>query len=89
MSDGDVSKDIVWHDHSVDRELRERQLGQRGCVIWFTGLSGCGKSTIANAVDAMLIAQGRATVLLDGEALEELEDILIQAKAEGETLVTL
>lgn len=67
MSDGDVSKDIVWHDHSVDRELRERQLGQRGCVIWFTGLSGCGKSTIANAVDAMLIAQGRATVLLDGD----------------------
>ena len=63
----DVSKDIVWHQHSVDRERRERQLGQQGCVVWFTGLSGCGKSTIANALDAMLVAEGRATTLLDGD----------------------
>ncbi len=63
----DVSKDIVWHQHSVDRERRERQLGQQGCVIWFTGLSGCGKSTIANALDAMLVSEGRATTLLDGD----------------------
>lgn len=66
-SPDDVSRDIVWHDHSVDRAARERQLGQRGCVIWFTGLSGCGKSTIANALDVMLTGQGRATTLLDGD----------------------
>ena len=45
------TSDIVWHDHSVDREARERHLGQRGVVVWFTGLSGCGKSTIANVLD--------------------------------------
>ena len=63
----DVSKDIVWHEQSVDREMREKQLGQLGCVIWFTGLSGCGKSTIANALDVMLSHEGRATTLLDGD----------------------
>lgn len=64
---GDVSKDIVWHDHSVDRAAREKLLGQLGCVVWFTGLSGCGKSTVANALDVMLAAEGRATTLLDGD----------------------
>ena len=63
----DVSKDIVWHEHSVDREARERTLGQKGCVVWFTGLSGCGKSTVANVLDAMLVHDGRATTLLDGD----------------------
>ncbi len=63
----DISKDIVWHQQSVDRATREKLLGQRGCVIWFTGLSGCGKSTIANAVDVLLMQQGRATTLLDGD----------------------
>lgn len=63
----DVSKNIVWHEQTVDRTTREQALGQRGCVVWFTGLSGCGKSTVANALDAMLASQGRATVLLDGD----------------------
>jgi adenylylsulfate kinase len=63
----DVSKDIVWHEQSVDRAMREKRLGQLGCVIWFTGLSGCGKSTIANALDVMLSQEGRATTLLDGD----------------------
>lgn len=63
----DISKDIVWHEQSVDRERREKRLGQLGCVIWFTGLSGCGKSTIANALDVMLSNDGRATTLLDGD----------------------
>ncbi|OYP29852.1 adenylyl-sulfate kinase [Rhodopirellula sp. MGV] len=63
----DISQDIVWHDHSVDRSMREQVLGQRGCVVWFTGLSGCGKSTVANALDVMLNQQGRATTLLDGD----------------------
>ena len=63
----DVSKDIVWHQHSVDRQMREKLLGQLGCVVWFTGLSGCGKSTVANALDVMLHQDGRATTLLDGD----------------------
>ena len=63
----DVSKDIVWHEQSVGRTIREKQLGQLGCVVWFTGLSGCGKSTVANALDVMLSQEGRATTLLDGD----------------------
>lgn len=61
------SSDIVWHDHTVDRQDRERRLGQRGVVVWFTGLSGCGKSTIANELDRQLNELGRSTMLLDGD----------------------
>lgn len=46
---------------------RERLNGHRGCVVWFTGLSGCGKSTIANLVDARLHAAGVHSFLLDGD----------------------
>lgn len=59
--------DIVWHDHTVTRQQREERLGQRGRVVWFTGLSGCGKSTIANELDRQLQEAGRATMLLDGD----------------------
>ncbi|QDS94792.1 Adenylyl-sulfate kinase [Roseimaritima multifibrata] len=58
---------IVWHETSVSRQDRERLLGQKGCLIWFTGLSGCGKSTIANALDQLLVKQGANTFLLDGD----------------------
>lgn len=58
---------VVWHTHSVERVERERRLGQRGCVVWFTGLSGSGKSTIANAVDFLLNEAGVNTCLLDGD----------------------
>lgn len=58
---------VVWHQHTVDRASREQRLGQRGCVIWFTGLSGCGKSTVANTLDAMLHQAGATTFLLDGD----------------------
>ena len=58
---------VVWHEQSVDRVARERLLGQRGCVVWFTGLSGSGKSTIANAVDVLLNQRGAHTFLLDGD----------------------
>ncbi len=44
-------------------------MGQRGCVVWFTGLSGCGKSTVANAVDSLLFDAGATTYLLDGDNL--------------------
>ncbi len=58
---------VVWHQHAVTRADRERQNGHRGCVVWFTGLSGCGKSTIANAVDKKLFERGVRSYVLDGD----------------------
>lgn len=58
---------VVWHQHAVTREMRERQAEHRGFVLWFTGLSGSGKSTIAGAVDQKLYALGVRTYLLDGD----------------------
>lgn len=58
---------VVWHEHAVSREEREQLNGHRGCVIWFTGLSGCGKSTVANLVDHKLHAMGLHSFVLDGD----------------------
>ncbi|MFG0253620.1 MAG: adenylyl-sulfate kinase, partial [Rhodopirellula sp. JB053] len=65
--DANISRNIVWHETTVDRNARESNLAQRGTVVWFTGLSGCGKSTIANELDRLLIARGAASTLLDGD----------------------
>ena len=54
-------------DTLIEREDRERRLGQKGQVIWFTGLSGSGKSTIANALERKLFEEGKVTMLLDGD----------------------
>lgn len=51
----------------LSREDKEHLLGQRGCVIWMTGLSGSGKSTIALALERKLHAEGRFTAVLDGD----------------------
>ena len=59
--------DVTWHEHQVSREDRERLNGHRGCVVWFTGLSGCGKSTVANVVDQLLLKRGVHSYLLDGD----------------------
>jgi adenylylsulfate kinase len=58
---------VVWHEHTVSRENREQLNGHRGCVVWFTGLSGCGKSTVANMVDKLLHDRGVRSYLLDGD----------------------
>jgi adenylylsulfate kinase len=58
---------VVWHEQSVAREDREKLNGHRGCVVWLTGLSGCGKSTIANVVDTLLVERGVRSYLLDGD----------------------
>jgi adenylylsulfate kinase len=58
---------VVWHEQAVSREDREKLNGHRGCVVWFTGLSGCGKSTIANVVDKRLYDLGIRSYLLDGD----------------------
>lgn len=58
---------ITWHDGAVTREQREGILGQKGVLLWFTGLSGSGKSTVANSAAEILHRQGRLTYLLDGD----------------------
>jgi adenylylsulfate kinase len=58
---------VTWHEHQVSREARERLKGHKGCVIWFTGLSGSGKSTVANTLDHMLANQGLHSAVLDGD----------------------
>jgi len=58
---------VTWHEHSVSQDERERLNGHRGCVIWFTGLSGSGKSTIANLVDHKLHVLGVHSFVLDGD----------------------
>jgi bifunctional enzyme CysN/CysC len=61
------SQNVQWQDLDVTRESRAFIKGQKAAVIWFTGLSGSGKSTIANLVEKRLHALGRHTVLLDGD----------------------
>ena len=61
------SQNIHWQALDVDRRVRAAQKHQRGCVLWLTGLSGAGKSTIANLIDKRLVAEGRHTYLLDGD----------------------
>ena len=58
-----------WQALDVDQATRSRQKLQKSCVVWFTGLSGAGKSTIANLAERRLVAQGRHTYLLDGDNL--------------------
>lgn len=58
---------ITWHDHKVGSTERKQLKGHKGAVLWFTGLSACGKSTIANTVDHILHSMGKHTYLLDGD----------------------
>jgi len=58
---------VTWHEHQVTREARERLNGHKGCVIWFTGLSGSGKSTVANTLDHLLWGYGFHSAVLDGD----------------------
>ena len=61
------STNITWHEGQVTRDDRQALLGQRGCTIWLTGLSGSGKSTIAVAAEKALNERGRLTYILDGD----------------------
>ncbi|KBZ59047.1 adenylyl-sulfate kinase [Mycobacterium colombiense] len=62
-----MSNNITWHEHQISRAERERLNGHKGCVIWFTGLSGSGKSTVANVVEQKLYERGIRSYLLDGD----------------------
>ena len=61
------SSNVHWQALSVDKRARARLKGQQAAVAWFTGLSGAGKSTIANLVEQKLHAEGRHTYVLDGD----------------------
>jgi len=62
-----LNKNIVWHDHHITKEERAALKGQKPCILWFTGLSGSGKSTVANAVESKLFELKKHTYLLDGD----------------------
>ena len=61
------SQNVHWQPLDVDQDAHARLKGHRPCVVWFTGLSGAGKSTIANLVEKRLHAQGVHTTMLDGD----------------------
>lgn len=62
-----MADNILWHDHKITRAERSVNKNQKPCLLWFTGLSGSGKSTIANALDVELHKRGYHTFLLDGD----------------------
>jgi len=61
------TENTVWHNHQISKAQRALLKNQKPCLLWYTGLSGSGKSTVANAVDALLFARGCHTYLLDGD----------------------
>jgi len=62
-----LTDNITWHNHKITRAERSANKQQKPCLLWFTGLSGSGKSTIANALDVALSEQSYHTFLLDGD----------------------
>ncbi|MDN3630551.1 adenylyl-sulfate kinase [Vibrio lentus] len=61
------SSDVVWHNATVTHQQRAELKQQKPVVLWFTGLSGSGKSTVANAAESQLLALGKHSYLLDGD----------------------
>ncbi len=61
------TENTVWHIQQVDKKQRATLKNQRPCLLWYTGLSGSGKSTVANAVDALLLERACHSYLLDGD----------------------
>ena len=62
-----VATNITWHDGDVTPEMRKDNMGQQGATLWLTGLSGSGKSTVAMALEKLLLSQGRHAYCLDGD----------------------
>jgi len=61
------STNITWHEHHVSKAERWALNGHKAAILWFTGLSGCGKSTVANTVDHLLHSRGIHSFVLDGD----------------------
>jgi adenylylsulfate kinase len=64
-----ASSNICWQDACVSKEQRRKLLRQKGCIVWLTGLSGSGKSTVAFTVDKILTSMGKVCYVLDGDNL--------------------
>ncbi len=71
MSNSEISTEkstnVVWHNATVTRKRREEQNAHKGTILWFTGLSGSGKSSLAHAVEEQLHQRGCRTFVLDGD----------------------
>lgn len=67
MEEVQKATNVTWHEHKISRIDREKILNQKGVVIWFTGLSGSGKSTVGNKVAYKLHKMGKLTYVLDGD----------------------
>ena len=63
----DKKKDLYWHEHSITVEERRESYNYKSCVIWFTGLSAAGKSTLANSLATRLHMLGVKSYVLDGD----------------------
>ena len=61
------ASNIEWHEMKIDKTVRAKASGQTPCLLWFTGLSGSGKSTIADRLEQKLFQRGKRTYLLDGD----------------------
>ncbi len=64
-------KNTIWHKNIVNKRDKESLLAQKSCVLWFTGLSGSGKSTIATALEKKIFENGKLTVFLDGDNIRQ------------------
>ena len=64
-----TSANLTWHGALISRDKREQLLEQKGCVLWFTGLSGSGKSTVARALEQRIVSAQKQAYVLDGDNL--------------------
>ena len=62
-----MSSNIVWHEASISKQARREKNGHQSFILWFTGLSASGKSSVANAVAAKLFEQQKQAYVLDGD----------------------
>lgn len=69
MNNEDIDKNITWHKQTITKADRQKQNGHKSFMVWLTGLSGSGKSTVANALQASLYKEGIQVYLLDGDNL--------------------
>ena len=83
-----LGSNLTWHSNNLSRKERHESLGYTGATIWFTGLSGSGKSSIASATEKLLVTSGRPSYLLDGDNLRLglNEDLNFSAKDRHENV---
>ena len=83
-----IGSNLTWHSNNLSRKERHESLGYTGATIWFTGLSGSGKSSIASATEKLLVTSGRPSYLLDGDNLRLglNEDLNFSAKDRHENV---